>query len=99
MAHERIEKPVYCGEYGVPYISESVGEALVTRLETPEQASDVEDNAEYPMAYADQHEDGVLVTRPEELGLPTDWRNATSTSGTLPTSPRRPVYRVYTGGG
>lgn len=67
MAHERIEKPVYCGEYGVPYISESVGEALVTRLETPEQASDVEDNAGYPMAYADQHEDGVLVTRPEEL--------------------------------
>lgn len=69
LAHEEVGKPVYCGEYGVSYLSESAGEAAVTRLESEEEASDVEDNAELPMAYPDQHEDGVVVTRREQL----DW--------------------------
>lgn len=71
LAYEEVGKPVYCGEYGVPYLSESIGEVLVSRLETAEEASDVESNAEYPMAYPDQHDDGVLVTRREHL----DWES------------------------
>lgn len=62
LAHEEVGKPVYAGEYGA-WFEPDADTALVSRIESPESASDVEDNADYPMAYPDQHDDGTLVTR------------------------------------
>lgn len=62
LAHDEVGKPVYGGEYGVDFAPD-VDQVYMTTLETPEEASDVTDNAEYPLAYPDQHDDGVLVTR------------------------------------
>jgi mannan endo-1,4-beta-mannosidase len=66
LAKEEIGKPVYAGEYGATFNPRaSVG--YVTKLETETEASDIEGNARVPMKFPEQHDDGVLVRRKEDI--------------------------------
>lgn len=82
LAAEEVGKPVYAGEYGVTF-NPTASVASVTKLETEAAASDITDNADVPMKYPDQHDDGVLVRRRESIsGIDLEhrkqyWRNLT----------------------
>lgn len=66
LAHNEIGKPVYAGEYGIHFVPDA-DTAFVSRIETAESASGVERNETYPQAYRDQYDDGVLVTRQQDI--------------------------------